>query len=315
MASLPYMQLYVADYLADTAHLTTEEHGAYLLLIFNYWQRGKPLPNNDKRLAMIARLSNERWTDVKETLNEFFNVTPTCWQHHRIDKDLAEVSFKSNSASLAGKASAEAKRLKKQQKTTDVTTDVQRNVNHTEQNRTEQIITDKNIKTTTALPHDAETIDTKKQPSGDDTQIQGMKWVEFFVNKVGFQIHEAQTAKTVPMFVSWVETGVTIADVDLAMIAAKKALNGVMPSNPMYYRRFVDQVILEKQKIQSDPTKSSTGLELNNNRGEYGTKNPNAKAGNSAGRKLSLVDEAQLAIERVEAREIREREDQAKVIN
>jgi hypothetical protein len=88
-----------------------------------------------------------------------------------------------------------------------------------------------------------------------------------------------------------------------------------MPSNPMYYRRFVDQVILEKQKIQSDPTKSSTGLELNNNRGEYGTKNPNAKAGNSAGRKLSLVDEAQLAIERVEAREIREREDQAKVIN
>jgi Uncharacterized protein conserved in bacteria len=69
MAALPYMQFYVADYLADTMHLSTEEHGAYLLLIFNYWQTGKPLPKN--RLAGIARLSNERWTDVERSLNEF----------------------------------------------------------------------------------------------------------------------------------------------------------------------------------------------------------------------------------------------------
>jgi uncharacterized protein YdaU (DUF1376 family) len=40
MAALPYMQFHIAEYLADTSHLTTEEHGAYLLLIFNYWQRG-----------------------------------------------------------------------------------------------------------------------------------------------------------------------------------------------------------------------------------------------------------------------------------
>lgn len=95
MAALPYIQLYVADYLADTAHLSTEEHGAYLLLIMNYWQRGKALPNDDKRLALITRLSNERWTDVKQTLNEFFNITPTEWQHARIERDLAEAYKKS----------------------------------------------------------------------------------------------------------------------------------------------------------------------------------------------------------------------------
>lgn len=89
MAALPYMQLYVADYLADTMHLTTEEHGAYLLLIFNYWQTGKPIPVS--RLARIARLSNERWTDVERSLNEFFNERSGEWVHDRIERDLEAV--------------------------------------------------------------------------------------------------------------------------------------------------------------------------------------------------------------------------------
>ncbi|EGZ4373502.1 DUF1376 domain-containing protein [Salmonella enterica subsp. enterica serovar Lexington] len=70
MATLPYMQLYIADYLADTMHLSAEEHGAYLLLMFNYWQTGRAIPKN--RLAKIARISSERWGAVEESLREFF---------------------------------------------------------------------------------------------------------------------------------------------------------------------------------------------------------------------------------------------------
>lgn len=138
MAALPYMQLYVADYLADTAHLTTEEHGAYLLLLFSYWQTGKPLRSD--RLASVSRLSNERWTDVEQTLREFFHVSKGVWTHFRVEADLEKVESKSKKNSSAGKASAKAKALAKQAleegDSTNVGTNVeqtyQRNVNHTD---------------------------------------------------------------------------------------------------------------------------------------------------------------------------------------
>lgn len=106
MAALPYMQLYIADYLADTSHLTTLQHGAYLLLIFNYWQRGKALSSSNERLASVARLSNEDWTNVRPSLEEFFEITDSEWIHHRIESDLVDVLSKSTKASAAGKASA-----------------------------------------------------------------------------------------------------------------------------------------------------------------------------------------------------------------
>ena len=108
MAALPYMQLYVADYLADTMHLTTEEHGAYLLLIFNYWQTGKPIPVS--RLARITRLSNERWTVVERSLNEFFNERSGEWVHDRIERDLGALHAAQEQRIAAGKASAEARK-------------------------------------------------------------------------------------------------------------------------------------------------------------------------------------------------------------
>lgn len=96
MAALPYIQFYIADYLADTMHLSTEEHGAYLLLIFNYWQTGKPLPKN--RLSVISRLSKEQWCLIEGTLSEFFVDDGTHWVHLRIERDLLNVTSASRSA-------------------------------------------------------------------------------------------------------------------------------------------------------------------------------------------------------------------------
>lgn len=110
MAALPYMQLYIADYLADTMHLSTEEHGAYLLLMFNYWQTGKPIPKS--RLARIARLSNDRWISVESSLAEFFTDAGTEWVHERIERDLKAVRASLEQKTAAGKASAAARKAK-----------------------------------------------------------------------------------------------------------------------------------------------------------------------------------------------------------
>jgi len=106
MAGLPYIQLYPADYLADTIHLTLEQHGAYMMLIFNYWQRGEPPKDDDLRLAAICRTTQDDWIRIRPFVSEFFDIHDGRWYHPRIEKDLATVNDKVNKARMAGKASA-----------------------------------------------------------------------------------------------------------------------------------------------------------------------------------------------------------------
>ncbi|EFY7633412.1 DUF1376 domain-containing protein [Shigella sonnei] len=153
MAALPYMQLYIADYLADTMHFSAEEHGAYLLLMFNYWQTGKPIPKN--RLAKIARLTNERWADVEPSLQEFFCDNGEEWVHLRIEEDLASVREKLTKKSAAGKASVQARRSRKEadvqtkqeRNLTGVQTDVEVVFEHDVNTKATNKDTDKDLKT------------------------------------------------------------------------------------------------------------------------------------------------------------------------
>ena len=88
MSNPPWMPLYVRDYLADTGELSTLEHGAYLLLIMNYWQKGG-LPTEDVKLASITRLSMRQWLKIKPTIGKLFSSR---WEHKRIDAELARAA-------------------------------------------------------------------------------------------------------------------------------------------------------------------------------------------------------------------------------
>ena len=69
----PWFPLYPGDYLRDTMGLTTEQHGAYLLLLMAYWSNG-PLPDDDHYLANVTKLPIETWTAYRPTLSQYFQI-------------------------------------------------------------------------------------------------------------------------------------------------------------------------------------------------------------------------------------------------
>jgi uncharacterized protein YdaU (DUF1376 family) len=103
------MPFYIGDYLRDTSRLTTEGHGAYLLMIFDYWVSGKPLPDDDHQLAAVARLAVPRWKALRPTLAQFFQVGDGVWRHKRIDAELETASGNLEKRHAAGKEGAAAR--------------------------------------------------------------------------------------------------------------------------------------------------------------------------------------------------------------
>lgn len=131
MAAIPFMPFYVSDYLADAAHLSTLEHGAYMLLIMNYWQRAEALPDNDRKLARLARLTDEQWSSMREDMAEFFDIADGLWKHGRIEHELDKARAKLEQARNAGKASAK-------RRSNDRSTDDERKSNHREEEGEEE---------------------------------------------------------------------------------------------------------------------------------------------------------------------------------
>lgn len=110
--SQPFMQLYVADYLGDTRHLTTEQHGAYLLLLMTMWRAGGRLPNEDKKLARITGCTSSRWAKIKPEVTEFFSVDGEEITHKRLMFELEKAQEKSIKRSVSGTQGGIAKSLK-----------------------------------------------------------------------------------------------------------------------------------------------------------------------------------------------------------
>jgi uncharacterized protein YdaU (DUF1376 family) len=104
MSERPFMQLYIGDYMSDTRHLTTEQHGAYLLLLMTMWRHGGSLPRDHEKLARIAGLSDKRWNQISLEVMAFFTVEDEHITQKRLQKEIEKA--RNYSASQSNKANA-----------------------------------------------------------------------------------------------------------------------------------------------------------------------------------------------------------------
>jgi len=107
--STPPVRFYVGDYLADTMHLTAEQHGAYLLLLFHQWTNGA-IPDDDDALAAITRLDPSAWrARVSKRVRAFFTSSDGALRQKRMDRERGVVIGVGKARRAAGEAGAEAK--------------------------------------------------------------------------------------------------------------------------------------------------------------------------------------------------------------
>jgi uncharacterized protein YdaU (DUF1376 family) len=112
MSERPFMQLYVSDFIGDTLQLSTEQIGAYMLLLMAMWNGGGKLPSDEAKLARVARMSVKKWKAIADDLMAFFDVDGDHIRHNRLTKELQKSESKSQSRASAGAAGGAAKALK-----------------------------------------------------------------------------------------------------------------------------------------------------------------------------------------------------------
>lgn len=105
MSKPSHIPLFPDSYHRDTTHLTTEEHGAYFLLLMAAWgNENCSLPNEEKRLAALAKMSLHQWRKISATILEFWTVEGTRIVQGRLRKEWRYVQQKREKRKAAAEA-------------------------------------------------------------------------------------------------------------------------------------------------------------------------------------------------------------------
>lgn len=109
MSSKAWFPFYVGDYLADTQMFTTEQHGAYILLLAHYWSNQGPITSNPTELQNIMGLSKYNFSKNSPLILKKFTLQNEKYLHKRMDREIAKAVDISNKKAKAGKVGGLAK--------------------------------------------------------------------------------------------------------------------------------------------------------------------------------------------------------------
>lgn len=110
MKATPAIPLFGDAYLADTRHLSLEEHGAYLQLLMIAWRiDGCCLPDDDTRLARMLGVPAAKWRKLKPVVMAFWELDGDQWKQRRLTKErnFVEAKRAKNVAAAESRWSAE----------------------------------------------------------------------------------------------------------------------------------------------------------------------------------------------------------------
>jgi len=84
------IQLNIEKMLGGCVTMDATEFGAYMSIIVALYQTGGRLPNDDKKLARIARVTIRKWTQIKQELEPKFDVSGSFWEHKVVSQQLVK---------------------------------------------------------------------------------------------------------------------------------------------------------------------------------------------------------------------------------
>lgn len=197
MAKYPALPLFTDAYMADTRHLTTAQHGAYLLLLMTAWRMPEcSLPDDDDFLSRITGMDKRTWNRNKDIIMAFWKLDEKQkWCQGRLKDERNYVEQLSNKNSEAGKASA---LKRKERDSTTVPTKQQPDFNpHT---HTLPIIKDNTIvlsKKPEKLKKATRLLETweLEQEEGEWAEAQGLKYEEVKFQEAKFKDYWIGTGK------------------------------------------------------------------------------------------------------------------------
>lgn len=104
--SVEWFPLEPGRYLKNTLHLTTRQHGGYMLLIMAALENDGRLPKSDAALASIAKLDAKGWKEDGDTLKAYLTDDGASWIHEYAAHLCADVRARLDAKSSAGKKGA-----------------------------------------------------------------------------------------------------------------------------------------------------------------------------------------------------------------